>query len=272
MLLYCERARVGRECKNPSEHLRTSCKYGTKQGTEHQPTTQQVNSLLLSLEYSISKLRHNFPFCMHFGVLGLPCGYKVSLCPWLAILDKKPESPGSHHKLQGLTWRQWRHRLLPYNSSNDFELTMSCCSNNHIFNYKYRIQGPSKRLVLGCANSVFLGKRHHATLDVSFGGTCSTAFLFFLPAAKPSRSRRGESPPPPGEKSRKTQDRAKLIQCKVVQYENYNFLRSQLIVYFQLFVYFSYKVGQTYREDLTDTMQNTLDWKISILCEISCFH
>ena len=43
----------------------------------------------------------------------------------------------------------------------------------------------------------------------------------FLPAAKPSRSRRGESPPPPppNKKSRKTQDRAKLIQCKVVMYE-----------------------------------------------------
>ena len=45
----------------------------------------------------------------------------------------------------------------------------------------------------------------------------------FLPAAKPSRSRRGESPPPPPpplyKKSRKTQDGAKLIQCKVVMYE-----------------------------------------------------
>ena len=46
--------------------------------------------------------------------------------------------------------------------------------------------------------------------------------VMLLPAAKPSRSRRGESPPsssPPQEKSRKTQDRAKLIECKVVQYD-----------------------------------------------------
>ena len=57
-------------------------------------------------------------------------------------------------------------------------------------------------------------------IDVS--GDSDKIHYLYLPAANPSRSRRGESPPsssPPQEKSRKTQDRAKLIECKVVQYD-----------------------------------------------------
>ena len=62
--------------------------------------------------------------------------------------------------------------------------------------------------------------RQHSDIYCVSRATCIIQVIFALVnEAMPSRSRRGESPPPPGEKSRETKDRAKLIQCKVDKYE-----------------------------------------------------
>ena len=77
----------------------------------------------------------------------------------------------------------------------------------------YKIDGRQK------IGNIFYMIKCMCFVDYPFTDGQAMQCPLFLPAAKPSRSRRGSLLLLLYKKSRKTQDRAKLIQCKVDMYE-----------------------------------------------------